>query len=171
MYGANWKTRKLSGRRVTQWVITDTEIPYKDYLKETAEYGCSLDEYRQHRDKFNEEKKAGQPKVDIIHHYWDLLFRTGDRYDLWEIYEPIKDKVMKLHREQRFDELSNVLKPYRKLINKNYKLGLGLCFDPDILECMLDVFRYEGQEEYAQKLLNLVPPEHMKPIVIKGYDD
>lgn len=171
LYGSDWKSGKPSGRKVTGWVVADTKIPYKEYLETAEESGCSLEQYLEQRRKYNNMQKSGQSKIDTIHHYWDLLFRTGDRYDLWEMYYPIKDELIALRKDGRYDELQEALKDYISLTYKNYKLGLGLCFDPEILECMLDVFKYEDNEEYAQKVRALIPEEHMKPIVIKGYED
>ena len=171
LYGGGWKKKKLPGRRVTGWVITDTEIPYKEYLAEAAKSGCSLEEFLKVREKANKLRADGDDKFKTIEHYWDLLFRTGDRFDLYEKLEPLKPEILRLHREGLYDELSAVLAPYRKLIDKNFKVGLGLCFDPDILECMLDVFMNEGREDYAEQVRALIPPEHLEPIVIKDYRD
>ena len=169
-YGDYWQEMIPSGRHATAWVVADGTIPYREYLQTAEREGCSLESFQKQHNKFNDMQRKGQDKIDTIHHYWDLLFRTGDRYDLWELYEPIKDKILQLRREERFDELETLLRPYRELLYKNYKLKLGLCFDPEIFDCMMDVLRHLGHEEYAGKLEALVPPEHKKPITILDYN-
>ncbi len=171
MYGQGYMSRRLPGRKMTEYIVADTEIPYKDYLKEIADIGLPLNKYITERERYIRKQKAGQPKVDTIKHYWDLLFRTGDRFELYEQYAPIKKELLSMRREGRFDELSAALAPYREKLMKNYKLGLGLCFDPEIFDCMTDVLRRQGNGQLAAELREMIPEEHMKPIVIKGYND
>ena len=149
----------------------DTEIPYKDYLNEIKGTGMPLDKYIAERERYIQKQNAGQAKVDTIKHYWDLLFRTGDRFELYEQYAPIRQELLEMRDEGRYDELRAALAPYREKLMKNYKLGLGLCFDPEIFDCMLEVLRREGSGALAAELKEMIPPEHMRPIVIKGYDD
>ncbi|MBR4555770.1 MAG: hypothetical protein IKO27_09295 [Ruminococcus sp.] len=171
LYGSRYMTRAIPGRYVTRWVIADTAIPYRKYLEEIKKSGCSLEEYIAQREKYVALQNKGQDKFDTIQHYWDLLFRTGDRFDLYERYAPMKAELVRMHSEERYDELSAALAPYRKLLMKNYGLGLGLCFDPDILDYMIEILRREHKDELADNILKLIPPEHKKPIVIKGYQD
>ena len=171
LYGKGYMNHRLPGRKMTEYIIADTEIPYKDYLKEIAEAGLPLKRYIADRERYIRKQREGQPKVDIIKHYWDLLFRTGDRFELYEQYAPIKKELLAMQREGRYDELSAALAPYREKLMKNYRLGLGLCFDPDILGCMLDVIRREGNAALADEIREMIPQEHLEPIVIKGYDD
>ena len=171
LYGRGYMKRRLSGRRLTSYVIVDTEIPYKEYMRQIDSFALPLDEYVRHREAYIRKQQEGQPLVDTIKHYWDLLFRTGDRFDLYEHYAPIKDELVRLRRQGRHDELKALLAPYREKLMKNYKLGLGLCFDPEILDIMLEELRREGREDLAAQIRTMIPPEHMEPIVIKGYDD
>lgn len=170
LYGS-WKNKKLPGRRVTGWVVADTAIPYREYLEEIEKAGCSLEEYLAVREKAMKLRNDGDEKFKTIEHYWALLFRTGDRYDLYEKYEPMKEEILRLHDAGLYDELAAKLAPYKKLLDKNFKEGLGLCFDPEIFECMMDVLKKDGKEEYAEQVRALVPPEHFEPIVIKDYRD
>ena len=171
LYGQGYMSRRLPGRKMTEYIVADTEIPWRDYLKEIADAGLPLKKYISERERYIRKQKAGQPKVDTIKHYWDLLFRTGDRFELYEQYAPMKKELLAMRREGRYDELSAALAPYREKLMKNYKLGLGLCFDPEIFDCMLDVLRREGNAPLAAELREMIPQEHLQPIVIKGYDD
>ncbi|MBR6873171.1 MAG: hypothetical protein IKN17_06670 [Ruminococcus sp.] len=171
LYGKGYMTRKLPGRKMTGYIVSDTAIPYKEYLAALKDYGMPLELYIKERERYIRKQTEGQPKMDTIKHYWDLLFRTGDRFDLYERYAPIKDELLTLRREGRFDELTAELAPYRELLMKNYKLGLGLSFDPDILECMLEILSREGSGELAAQIRDMIPPEHRGPAVIKGYDE
>ena len=171
LYGQGFMSRKLPGRKMTEYIVADTEIPYRDYLKEIADIGLPLKKYISERERYVRKQRAGQEKADTIKHYWDLLFRTGDRFELYEQYAPMKKELLAMRREGRYDELSVALAPYREKLMKNYRLGLGLSFDPEIFECMLDVLRREGNAPLADELREMIPPEHLKPVVIKGYDD
>ena len=171
VYGRGYMTRRLPGRRMTDYVIADTEIPYKEYLEELSSQELTLERYMAERERYIAKQKAGQTKVDTIKRYWDLLFRTGDRFELYEQYAPIKQELLAMRREGRYDELRAALAPYREKLMKNYKLGMGLCFDPEILDCMLDLLRKEGNAPLAAEIRDMIPPEHMEPIVIKGYED
>ncbi len=171
LYGADYKHIWLPGRPETQYVIADAAIPYREYLKAAADYGLSIEQYAHDRQVYNEKMLAGKPMVDKIRHYWDLLFRTGDRIELYEHYAPVKDKLLRLEREGRFDELNGELMPYRERLMKNYELGLGLCFDPEIFGLMCRQLEREGEGSLVNELRELIPPEHTKPLVIKEYDD
>ena len=52
------------------------------------------------------------------------------------------------------------------MLQQNYKRKLGLCFDKDIFDITMELLRYEGEEEYAQKLISLVPPSDYEEIHI-----
>ena len=171
LYGKGYMSHRLPGRKLTEYIVADTEIPYKDYLREIKNAGLPMKQYIADREIYIRKLAEGQPKVDTIKHYWDLLFRTGDRFELYEQYAPIKKQLLELRRQRRYDELSAALAPYREKLMKNYRLGLGLCFDPDILQCMLDVLRREGNDALADEIRGMIPQEHLRPIVIKGYDD
>ena len=171
LYGKGYMSRRLPGRKLTEYIVADTEIPYREYLDEIKKAGLPIGQYIADREVFIRKQREGQPKVDTIKHYWDLLFRTGDRFELYEQYAPMKKHLLELRSQGRFDELSAALAPYREKLMKNYRLGLGLCFDPDILRCMLDVLRREGNGALADEIREMIPAEHLEPIVIKGYDD
>lgn len=172
MYGVTWRSRKrVPGRRMTEWIITDTAIPYKDYLEEIEKAGCSLEEYVRVRDRALYYPEEAQGSLRAVDHYWELMVRTGDRFDLYDLYEPQKERIMKLYREGLYDELAALLEPYARRIEQNRKAGLGLCFDKDILDCMLEVFRQEGRNAYADEVRALVPPEHLQPMVIRKYNE
>lgn len=170
LYGHGWIRRKKvpTGRKPSIWTIIDPVAPYRLFLDELKNHNdINLKGVLSHRQSMTKINKVKRENRVYISKYWDTLFRTGDRFYLWEKYMPIKDELVEAYNNENFEELSLMLSEYRELIYKYYKKGLGLCFDPDILEMQIELYIMEGKQKYADKVAKLVPEQHLKPIILK----
>ena len=91
------------------------------------------------------------------------------RFKLWQKYMPMKDEIVSMHEKGDYDALAKVLKEYMYDMELCEEKELGLCFDEDILNITLDVYRHNGDAEHAEALNKLVPPEHREVLHIMDY--
>ena len=82
---------------------------------------------------------------------------------------PMKKLLRKLYEEQRYEELNELLKPYRSVLWDCYKKGLGLCFDKEIFDMTMHILKLEGSYTYVKKLQNMVPKNHWEPMTVTDY--
>ena len=104
-----------------------------------------------------------------INAYYAVVDRTQRRYAMHQMYMPMKEHLLELHRTQQWEELNELLKPYRSALWACYKKGLGLCFDKDIFEMTMEILLREGSKTYVRKLRAMVPESHWEPMVITDY--
>lgn len=82
---------------------------------------------------------------------------------------PQKDKIIKLYNNEDYDTLKQILERYITCLNKNYKRGLGLCFDKEIFDVTMELYKRNGETGKADKLRRMVPDCHWEPVKIKNY--
>lgn len=121
---------------------------------------------RERKKFFLLDSRKGAPRKRDVVWTWNVLFRTADRFEMWCEYMPQKQELLELYEQGQYAQLHVKLMPYLNMLQQNYKRKLGLCFDKDIFDITMELLRYEGEEEYAQKLISLVPPSDYEEIHI-----
>ena len=140
------------------WEEFRERVSYMDF----DGYYRDLKEFYERSRTFNEYHKS-------INKYRDILTRTDMRFKLWQKYMPMKDEIVSMHEKGDYDALAKVLKEYMYDMELCEEKELGLCFDEDILNITLDVYRHHGDAEHAEALNKLVPPEHREVLHIMDY--
>ena len=167
-YGKKWETCKPDYLAPSSSLLVSANVSYREYINRSK----SQINYRAiHKQKIKLD--LIQAKVSLYNHkincYYAIVDRTQRRFAMYEMYMPMKDQLVQLHKEERWEELNELLKPYRSALWACYKKKLGLCFDKDIFEMTMDILLMEGSKTYVRKLRAMVPEEHWKPIVITDY--
>ncbi len=167
-FDKEWKTCQPEYLMPSASLLVSAKVSYQDYLRRSKNH---IDYKALQRNKLKLE--TVQAKVSLynqkINVYYAIVDRTQRRYAMWEKYMPMKDELVKLHQEGRWEELNEHLKPFRSALWACYKKGLGLCFDKDIFEMTMDILLREGSKTYVRKCRAMVPEEHWEPIVITDY--
>ena len=167
-YDKDWRTCTPEYLTPSSSLVASTKVSYQEYLRRSKNH-INYKALQKNKIKL----EAVQAKVALynqkINAYYAIVDRTQRRYAMWEKYMPMKDELVKLHQEGRWEELNEHLKPYRSALWACYKKGLGLCFDKDIFEMTMDILLREGSKTYVRKCRAMVPEEHWKPIVITDY--
>lgn len=167
-YGAKWETCKPEYLVPSSSLLASANVSYQEYIRRSR---------AQVNYKAMQKKKVKldliQAKVSLynykINGYYAIVDRTQRRFAMYEKYMPMKEQLVQLHKEERWEELNELLKPYRSALWACYKKKLGLCFDKDIFEMTMDILLREGSKTYVRKLRAMVPDEHWKPVVITDY--
>lgn len=167
IYGKSWKTPRMGIPKESYKVYADSQLPYAYFLQAAKERHMLTKEFIRERKKFFllDSRKGAPRKRDVVW-TWNVLFRTADRFEMWCEYMPQKQELLELYEEGQYAQLHVKLMPYLNMLKQNYKRKLGLCFDKDIFDITMELLRYEGEEEYAQKLISLVPPSDYEEIHI-----
>lgn len=167
-YGKNWATCKPEYLVPSSSLLVSANVSFQEYVRRSK---GQINYKLIHKQKL--QLDLIQAKVSLYNHkingYYAIVDRTQRRYAMYEKYMPMKEQLVQLHREERWEELNELLKPYRSALWACYKKKLGLCFDKDIFEMTMDILLREGSTTYVRKLRAMVPEEHWKPIVITDY--
>lgn len=167
IYGSNWKAPRMGIPRESYKVYADSQLPYTYFLQAAKERGMLTDEFIWQRKKFFRlDSQKGAPRKRDVVWTWNVLFRTADRFEMWCEYMPQKQELLELYEQGQYAQLHVRLMPYLNMLKQNCKRGLGLCFDKDIFDMTMELLQYEGEGEYAQKLISLVPPSDYEEIRI-----
>lgn len=150
-------------------LLVSAHIPYLAYLEKAKEMGVDFDAI-QHDKKVCAKLGAHVSKYnEKISKYYAIVDRTEKRFAMYEKYMPMKKLLLKLYQEERYEELNELLKPYRSALWACYKKGLGLCFDKEIFEMTMHILQMEGSHTYVKKLRNMVPEGHWESMSVTDY--
>ena len=139
--------------------IIDQTLPYKEFF-EIANKNHFVDKYSKKREKLIKANKKINPYRIYVRKCWDILYRTRDRFELWEYYKPLKPQIISLYQEKKYEDLEQILDKYLEKLNFYYNKNLGIIFDSVIFDITIDLLIYQGKLNYARKLIDLVPKEH-----------
>ena len=148
--------------------LMSANVSYREFLRRTADR-IDYKAVRKKRMQLNFIQARVSFYNSRINRYYAVVDRTQRRYAMHEMYMPMKDKLVELHRTEQWEELNNLLKPYRSALWACYKKKMGLCFDKEIFDITMDVLLREGSTSYVRKLRAMVPPSHWEPMVITDY--
>ena len=169
-YGcANFRKITPKYAKESATLLASSHISYKKYFEQAKAMGIDFDAVRRNMKHYEKYRAIVAADNKVIDKYYALVDRTQKRYAMYEKYMPMKKLLIQLYEEERFKELNLLLKPYRSALWSCYKKGLGLCFDKKIFEMTTHILRMEGSYCYANKLYDLVPEEHWKPMVVTDY--
>ena len=150
-------------------LMISSHIPYAEYMEKAKAMGVDFDAISHNKKECSKlEKKVGEYNKKITK-YYAVVDRTEKRFAMYEKYMPMKNLLVKLYKEERFEELNELLKPYRSALWTCYKKGLGLCFDKDIFDITMHLLSMEGSDVYVKKLRDMVPESHWEPMVVTDY--
>ena len=168
-YGSSFKKIKTQYiKNSSDWLISHC-VSYKKYIERTKELKIKFSTIKKNKKKLDKLNKKVTAYNKIIDGYYAIVRRTEERFAMYEMYMPVKKLLLKLHSEGRYEELNEILKPYRSALWYCYRKGLGLCFDKEIFEITMDILRMEGSYTYVNKLRMMVPEQHWEPMVVTDY--
>lgn len=167
-FGANWQTCKPAYLAPSSSLLASANVSYQEYIRRSKKH-VDFKEIQKKKLKLD----LIQAKVSLYNHkingYYAIVDRTQRRFAMYEKYMPMKSQLVELHKAEQWEELNELLKPYRSALWACYKKKLGLCFDKDIFEMTMDILLREGSKTYVRKLRAMVPEEHWEPMVITDY--
>lgn len=143
--------------------IIDKDIPYKKFLEECKKQKFSNSFYYK-RKKLLKKDMEIKPYKKYVSKCWDILYRTRDRFEMYEKYMPQKDNIIKLYNENNFDELKVILDDYLVCLETYYKKGLGIVFDPVIFQITIDLLMKMNKKTAAKNYIKYVPKEYFIPL-------
>jgi len=143
--------------------IIDENIPYKDFLRECKNQKFPNSFYRKRKKLLKKDLKI-KPYKKYVHKCWDLLYRTRDRFELYEKYMPKKLEIINLYNNNNYEELQIVLDDYLKLLEQYASKGLGIVFDPIIFEITIELLVKTNKKDIARKYIKYAPKEHLIPL-------
>ena len=150
-------------------LMVSSLISYSDYVEKAKAMGVDFDAINQNRKTSSKLEKKVSEYNRRIGKYYAIVERTEKRFAMYETYMPMKENLLQLHKEGRYEELNELLHSYRSALWTCYKKGLGLCFDKEIFEITMNLLEMEGQDSYAKKLREMVPESHWEPMTITDY--
>lgn len=169
-FGAKYASVSLTGYRDTRYLtVLDARRPFAVYYADMAKRFFDADMARPRRLWYYGRYRMRRYQ-QRVNGYWDLLFRTDDRFKLWQEYAPQKDELMELAAAGEYAELTDRFKNYFALVEKNMKKGLALSFDPDIHAIALKLYRGMGKRAFAAKLDRRMPRAYKTALRRGGHE-
>ena len=166
--GKGWEKKDFLPAAPTER-FADANIPYAEYLAELDREGLDRKSVWKLRYRFLKYRHKVLTEHKIIRTSWDAMFLAGDRYNLWEYYQPKKLYLQELFRVQNIKAMRRVLRPYIRAAEKHNRRGLGLCFDKKVFEYFEYTMVNSGRAKFAQQVRKRVPKDHWKKLRLTDY--
>lgn len=96
---------------------------------------------------------------------WNLAKRTGARARLYFYYMPKMGLIRNLEKNQDYYRLNQVMRPNRIATLVAFKQGKGFAVNKELFDIQMMLFRFEGNEDLANKLEEITPECYMEPII------
>ena len=117
-------------------------------------------------------KKSKQMFIKAISSYydrqknsiWALAKRTGARARLYFYYMPKMGLIRNLVENKDYYRLSKIMQNNRIATLLAYKQGSGFAVNKELFDIQMMLFRFEGNEELANRIEANTPKYYMKPI-------
>lgn len=168
-YGSSFRTKTPSYLKLYDNVMASVHIPYRKYLEQAKAHNVDFAAIRLNKAKYDSLQRRVSAYNKKITKYYNIVDRTDKRFAMYELYMPMKEQLFKMYEDEQYDELNELLHPYRSALWSCYKKGLGLCFDKEIFELTMQLLLREDSYTYVHKLRALVPKQHWEPMVITDY--
>lgn len=163
LYGLRWKMKEFKQDTVGENIIVDPNLPYKTYFEFLGKNNINFS-YHKERLEYAELKKLLGKQNKPIRKAWNFVLRTGARIAMWEKYMPQKEIIKELRTNEKWNELKEIFAEYDEVVQKNYRNGLGVCFDKEIFEIYQDMLVHYGEVAFSERLKTLIPECHWKGI-------
>ncbi len=161
----DWKNKELNtDTRIPRFEILDEDLPYSKYLQYLREN--DMEELLDKRMIFPTGRVLGGYN-DIVDDAWNKVLRTAARINMWDQYMPLKPQIMELYRQEKWDELQELLADYDEAMKEMDRLGMTVYFDEDIFNVYCEILERNGEKDAKARRLALVPEEHLKPVQLK----
>lgn len=171
VFGPLWKTKNISTPPPNPAVrLFDVKLPFKDYMDTIYQGDINPGRIWKIRNKYIKRNSHIPPLNTQMSDNWQKLFMAGDRYNMWEYYQPKKLYLKELYRSGNIKVLAKVLKPYENLLKQYSKQKMAFCFDKEIFEMLEYSMIKLGKIGTFQKIAKLVPKRHMKEIQLVDYN-
>lgn len=166
-YGINWMETVVDEYDMSQDRIVSCNISWGQFKRRLDD--VNFDKYYMVLKQYSRANRMFSIYNRKVNGYYNLIERTNDRFLLYTEFMSQKNRIMELYDNKDYEKLNKILAPYISCLNKNYKRGLGLCFDKDIFNVTMELYKHNGNEKMAYRLRKLVPESHWEPIKIKNY--
>lgn len=163
LYEGDWRERKYNSEEFGNYTLMCVDLPYEVYLKRVADEGVPMIT-QQDLSAVKRLKRQDKPLAARTAGAWAAAHRSGMRFDLAAELLPRKEEICALHESGAYDELAKVLAHYDECARKLKGMGLGLCFDEDILVCYLDLLRSRGEGRLVDEINAIVPDCDREPM-------
>lgn len=96
---------------------------------------------------------------------WATAKRTGARARLYFYYKPKMELLRNLVEQEDYFRLAKLMEPHTEATYCALKDNTGFAVNKELFEIQLMLFRFEGNNEIADKLEKLTPEYYMKSIM------
>lgn len=166
-FGSDWRDHTLHRFRESSVRFISADFAWSEY-RDAVSY-IDLDGYSALCDERDRVSELFAEKHRVISGYYDILDRTVDRFRLYCKYYPQKEALLEMEKNGQTAQLREELSEYIELIDRYYRLGLGLCFDKEIFELTLRLMSSEFGSSYADSVRAEVPAKHLESLQLKDY--
>ncbi len=164
VYSRGWRKKALTTIQ-NQNNIVLLNVSYKQFERALIKHSKLWKKYFR--------KKSRQMFVKAISSYydrqknkvWALAKRTGTRARLYFYYMPKMGLIRNLVKNEDYYRLSNIMLDNRIATLLAYKQDTGFAVNKELFEIQMMLFRFEGNNELADRLEAITPKYYMEPIV------
>jgi len=146
-------------------MIVLENVPYKEYFKRLEEKGVDLKALFKENRRLEIEDSFHQDKLKAKDNAWIVACRSRDRLEFYEEFQAKKELIQNLYENEDFEELNRIFARHEKKTKYYLKKGLGFCVSQEIFDLQCELFLRRGMKRRVEKMRQLVPEEHRKPII------
>ncbi len=144
--------------------IVDVEIPYKEAVSSLglgSEDFARIYKYKERIDEINVKNKVNNT---IARNDWQTVLQTGARFRMWKQYMPMKEEILRLHREGDYRALMSIFGDYKDELDQMKAKNRSFSFDNEIFNVFISTLEHYGQFRDADEIIRYLPVSHLEDI-------
>jgi hypothetical protein len=114
-YGEQYSAKTPQFTTASPTLLASAHVSYDAYVQRLNKE-MDMEAVNQIQDEYNKLQKTVSSYNRKIERYYAIVARTEKRFAMYEQYMPMKEELLKLEKEGRYEELNQLLKPYRSAL-------------------------------------------------------
>lgn len=150
VYGKNWmiddKPEPITSPHL---LVCSTQVSYKEIDNDDTLYAnrAQVDAVIEKRKKLNGNIQVLRSRIEA---YWNLLFLTKERYELYRKYVPVLPELQENLSKKDYAWLNVALADYIEVLRTYLDKQLPLVIHPELDAVVMEVLKYQGAHGLVQ---------------------
>lgn len=162
----NWNNGKAVGKLLKGNIIAAMNVNCTNYMDSLKKINVKNEFFYNWSKLVRCNNKCSSESWYATNYAWEIAMRTYERFRLWQKYAPLKKEIISLYKNDKIDQLRDILSDYIEQLEKYAPIGVAIIFDETIFRITWDVLQKDRKLWLIKSILNKIPPAHLNPILL-----
>ena len=172
VYGKSWDTdTEPAMSSAAHLLVASDKVSYRELEESISfaeDHARAIDSSRKKRARLQDTIAGYSAKIE---HYWDYLFATKERFDLFRQFAPIKDILAERFEARDKDYLVAAMEPYLSSVKEYAARKVPVEVVPELDRIAENLLFYMGEYDAAREYSSMLKKAKMKPVSLAVTDE